>query len=245
MEDGTSGYPLCESIVMPMVFNRRDLVVLICQSIFKRWPDCHLGVSCKRKETVKLLDAKMPQAFVTEHVFPNMGEVVQLVRVVWLLAPVRRISIRPGTRWRNELCRRVLNGLRAPHDVEVEEPIVCHAQTHRPAFKEFFNAAAITFKKVPLLGLASVFTGVLPRIISTMCRAEWKYVDCAGREHGKVKVVRIQPLILLTEKRKCARAQPRKRQDQDNGTLEVNSNQNLTSGVPCTSVSKPQPLRIN
>ena len=116
-----------------------------------------------------------------------------------MLLLVRWITRCADTFRRYEVGWGVLHWLRAPDDVTVQEPIVRHAETDRSAFEEFFHAAAITFQEVPLLRLASVLASVLSRIVSTVARAERKYVDRAGREHCKVEVVRVHPLIQLTE----------------------------------------------
>ena len=84
-----------------------------------------------------------------------------------------------------------MNRLRAPHDVEVEEPIMRHAQTHRPALEEFFDPAAITFEEVPLLRLAGVLASILSCSVGTMARAERKHMNCARGEHCKIKIVRV------------------------------------------------------
>ena len=70
-----------------------------------------------------------------------------------------------------------MNRLRTPHDVEVEEPIVRHAETDRPALEEFFDAAAITLQIVPLFRFASVLTRILPSSICSIIGTEWCYVS--------------------------------------------------------------------
>ena len=89
----------------------------------------------------------------------------------------------------NEAGGGVLAGSGRPNDMEVQDAVEDHAQTHCTTLEPILQSIFRNFEDIPLLRLARVLRGVCPGMISATLWIERHHVDAAGTEHRKVEVV--------------------------------------------------------
>ena len=97
----------------------------------------------------------------------------------------------------NEAGGGVLAGSGRPNDMEVQDAVEDHAQTHCTTLEPILQSIFRNFEDIPLLRLARVLRGVCPGVISATLWVERHHVDTAGTEHRKVEVVGYDELVIF------------------------------------------------
>ena len=110
--------------------------------------------------SVDLLDSQVSQVWMSEEVFATVREVKERIWIVWVLSLVRLLPGNADAPWRYKVGWRIRDWLRAPNDVEIQQPVMSHTETDRSAFEEFLDTAAITFQIIPFLRFTCVLTPV-------------------------------------------------------------------------------------
>ena len=96
----------------------------------------------------------------SEEILPAVGKVKERVWVGRVLIYMRLLPGNADAPWRYKVRWRIRDWLRAPNDVEIQQPVMSHTETDRSAFEEFLDTAAITFQIIPLFRFTCVLTPV-------------------------------------------------------------------------------------
>ena len=86
---------------------------------------------------------------------------------------------------------------RSAHNVEVQQPIVSHAQPDGSALQEIFHTVTLRFQIIKLLCFARILPCILSSRICSVPRIERQNMHCRGGEHRQVEIVRVHPLIII------------------------------------------------
>jgi hypothetical protein len=146
-EDGSRGNPLCNLSVMTMRLLRHHALLIVGQSILHcRCGRCTFPVA---EVTIHLFHAQCPQLLVSKEVFLQViqiehARVVRIPSHVPLFPPSAVAIVARHERGGHELDRP-----RRPHHMEIQKPIVAHAQPHGAALEEILDTVSLSLKIVP------------------------------------------------------------------------------------------------
>jgi hypothetical protein len=93
----------------------------------------------------------------------------------------------------------VLNRPCRPDHVEIEQSIVGHAQSDRPALHPVLHVIIGHLQVIPLFRFRCVFAGVLTTLISASFWVKLQDVNCCWGEHSKADIVRDNKLIVFRQ----------------------------------------------
>jgi hypothetical protein len=169
----------------------------VADRIFRRHWDRHFGFPCHGEISVELLDAQVPEVFISEEVLLGERQVVLWIWVVRHSRDVPRVAQIPILFLTDEARRRVLTRLGASDHMEIQQTIEAHAYSDCPAFQPILQTVLFRLHEVPFLWFAGVFRRVGSRVVCAMQGIKWHGIHARRREHGKVDVVWDHKLIVF------------------------------------------------
>ena len=104
---------------------------------------------------------------------------------------------------RDEFSPNVKHGACVPYHMEIQKPIMSHAQPDCSAFNEIsdsalpFDSILLRFQKIMFLCFRSVFSTILTGIVRPVPWIEHQTMHCGRREHGHIQFMWVDPLIVL------------------------------------------------
>ena len=105
-----------------------------------------------------------------------MREVEERIWIVRVLSQVRLLPRNTNSTRRYKVSWRIRDWLRAPNDVEIQQPVMSHTETDRSAFEEFLDTAAIAFQIIPFSGLPAYLHAYCLAASAPLFGQKWCYV---------------------------------------------------------------------
>ena len=127
--------------------------ITVADCIFSRHRDGGFVFAGHCQIPVELLDAQVPQVFISEEVFLGERQVELWVWVIGNSRDMPGVTQIPIFFLADEARRRVLTRFGTSHHVEIQQTVEAHAYPDRPALQPIFEAVLFRLHEIPFSGL--------------------------------------------------------------------------------------------